>query len=403
MGKQDEADFEDDDHGPEEEAGLTIADADKIAADLLALLERAKTTKPEKLADELQDLAHEIQRADTQEVAVYLQEKVLPVLLQAYDEIALKAKKETDLVLFIQKMFAWLEFKPGLDRLPELYRNPAFKDGYLWTVVFGSMSHGPHPHAADVARALSGHFPAGFAAVAYLDFANELAHHNVITEHPFDNPEGVKLLRKWLTKARDGEESYGVSSAMALAFSNQPDRDELLKVARDHSSPSVQIEAAWAEAHLGRENGFKYLVAKCTDWSFSAQAAAYLKMLGREDLIPAEALTEESQAIGHMVSWLCHPAEYGQPPADIELLESRTIYWPPTEDTRTLHVLRFCMEEGTEKKDYDYGLVGSRTFSLFGDYGDVNGPDDVLALHCSWEMDGEADLEKGRELLGRAG
>lgn len=329
-----------------------------------------------------------------------LDEHGLPTLLKAFDRLAETKKPDANDVLFIMKIFAIYSFQEGLERIPDLIQKPAFQDAYLWTVVFEILSIEGHPAQVWVADQLRDPLPQKFAQIAYLDFVNELCRQGVLESHPFDTPDGKKDLARWIKSKKDHDASYAVSAAMALAFVSNPERDDLFEIARSHNDILVQIEAAWSEGFLGRESGLKFLARMCLDPSHAARAMAFLEMLDREDCIPEKARDPNFQAMAEMSSWLAHPNEYGGPPDSIELIDTREIYWPPAEEKKQVWAFRYSYKGRKQgEEETDYGMVGSITFSLFGDYGDNPSPEDIYALHCAWEADGEPDLERGREML----
>ncbi len=94
-----------------------------------------------------------------------------------------------------------------------------------------------------------------------------------------------------------------------------------------------------------------------------------------------------------MCNWLAHPNEFSRPPDGIELFDRRTLYWPPTNDARTVWLFKYRYEPtGDEKEDVGLGMVGgSTTFALFGDTNPDMKPLDAYALHCCFELDFNAD------------
>src|SRR5690606_18954474 len=134
-------------------------------------------------------------------------------------------------------------------------------------------------------------------------------------------------------------------------------------------SVGVQIEAAWAAARLGSEGGVQMLARYARDVNHAVVACRYLIELDREDAIPAEACDADFQAMAEMSQWLQHPNEYGKVPDQIEVFDTRTLYWPPTEDERQLWLIRYRYNQHAEdgSDDVGVGLVGSITFALFGE------------------------------------
>jgi hypothetical protein len=114
--------------------------------------------------------------------------------------------------------------------------------------------------------------------------------------------------------------------------------------------------------------------------------------------------------MAEMSDWLAHPNEFGEPPTEIELLDTREMHWPPTNDIRRLWLFKYKYaghsEDGTD--DVGIGMVGSVTFALFGEATVDLCPEDVYGLHCCWELECNNDKRSpkkrsaaaGRKLLG---
>jgi hypothetical protein len=173
------------------------------------------------------------------------------------------------------------------------------------------------------------------------------------------------------------------------------------------------MEGAWASAKLGSSAGLKFLCRFCLDPNYSTTACNYLRELGKQDEIPAQANEPDFQAMAEMCSWLAHPQEFGRPPDSIVLADSREIFWPPTDDHRWVWLFKYRYEsrsadDGEEPElNEGYGMVGSTTFALFGEATADLAPEDVYALHCCWEFEMNDDrrappertVEAGRKLL----
>ena len=137
----------------------------------------------------------------------------------------------------------------------------------------------------------------------------------------------------------------------------------------------------------------KFLVRLCLDRNFSTTACAYLEELGRDDLIPDAANEPHFRALADMCDWLAHPQEFGRSPDEIELYDTRELFWPPTNDVRQLWLFkyRYIAEEKGESDDCGLGMYGSTTFSLFDETNSDMAPEDVYALHCCWELEANDD------------
>lgn len=249
---------------------------------------------------------------------------------------------------------------------------------------------------------------ADFRAVAVLDLANRLALAGNLEPHPA--ADYLHQLRGFIESTNDEEFGRALSSCLALAFIPGRAAEKLLLRALDHQNPNVRVEAAYSLTRRDHPDGPAKLIQAALDPFTARRAVAYLDELGRAHLVPDQVKDPVFAATAEMLSWLSHPMEYGRPPESIELWDRRTIYWPPTEDTRELFLFKYSYpaEEG-DQPEAGVGLVGGTTFSLFGETRPApeGTPEDALAAHCVWELEmqgdprGEGrDIDVGRKLLG---
>ncbi len=322
----------------------------------------------------------------------YLVRRGIPVLIRAYDDRLSAANEQQNELLFAVKIFARYGLEEGLDRLVQAAYHPVLREGYLWSVVFEQFGD-LDPAIPDLVDRLSDPLPDGFVCIAFLDWVNRLAREELLTVHPFDAHEGVQKLRHWLRSSNKDEFSFAHSAAASLPFIGEPQREQLLALAMDHPDSAVQMESAWASARLGSDAGLKFLVRLSLERNYSTTACAYLEELGRDDLIPDEANEPQFRAMADLCDWLAHPQEFGRPPDDIELYDTRELFWPPTNDVRQVWLFkyRFIAEEPGESDDCGLGMYGSTTFSLFDETNSEMAPEDVYALHCCWELENNGD------------
>lgn len=266
-------------------------------------------------------------------------------------------------------------------------RSPALQDGFLWSVIFEIVARDEHPWSAPLLDALRDPLPGGFAAVAYLDFANTIARAGNPVTHPFDTTAGRAQLQAWLTDPDVDRHSYAHSAAASIPFLSPEARKIFLQLADRHPDHNVRFEAAWGAALRGDERGLETLQAACADPRHAARAMSYLCELGAQDRIPVEATSPDFQALAEMCTWLAHPNEYGRPPSEIRQVDARELFWPPTSDRRRLRVFRFEYPRGDgDQVDVGHGLVGSVTFALAGENTAALSAEEVYGLHCAWEL-----------------
>lgn len=380
-------------------------------AEAVGSWEQSRASDSPRDLDALQAIVGLLQDVATQEAYEFVREQLLSQLIEIFRRETAAGPRDEDLsnLLFLLKILAIYQSEDGIECLIAAAREGFASEEFLWEVIFQVFSDEEHPARIYVCESLADPLPRGFAAVAYLDFANGLAREESIESHPFDTPEGLELLGAWLV---DRERfSYGHSAAASLPFLRSPERDSLMALAMEHVDPGVQMEAAWASARLGGEGGVKLLARFALEMEHAAAAIEYLRELDREDAVPESSRSPDFQAAAEMSQWLAHPNEFGEPPAELSLVDTREIYWPPTNDRRQVWLFRYKYppdEEG--KTDEGLGMVGSVTFALFGETSADLPAEDAYALHCCWELEVQLDprapaersVAIGREILRTA-
>lgn len=394
----------------------TVADAQAVCVALRGYADQLRgasaTGGTECDCSPLHPLASLFQEAETDEAYLVLQEHGLPLLLDIFDRrLPLAIADEGEDLIFVLKIFVVYGYPPGMERIVTALRQPLDHDLYVWGVLFETV-HDEHPDRQLICDQLRDPLPTGFAGVAYLDMVNRMAQLGEAVPHPFDTPAGVELLRKWAQSERPEESSYAQSVAHAIPFLTRPERDQLLDLILNHEDQLVVVDGAAAAARLGREVGFQRLVELCEDASVSYFACQHLRDLGREELIPEAARNPHFQAVAEMCAWLTLPDSYGEIPDEVEILDHRVAYWPPTNDTRPLWLIKYTYAADPSDTD-DYpevgiGLVGSETGVLFDETNPLQSPEEIYALHCCWELQqfgderaaDHLDIASGLKLLG---
>ncbi len=346
----------------------------------------------------------------------------IPLLIEAYDTRLRQAEEREGDLLFALQMFARYGVEEGLDRVVAGAFNPALRDGYLWPAIFEQLKD-EDPILSKLIRRLSRPLPGGFACVAFLDWTNRLIRRGTILKHPFHSPEGTALLQTWLASGDEDDFSFAHSATAAIPFVAEPARTQLLALAMDHPDINVQLEGAWASTRLGHAAGRKILMRQCLDHNYSMAARAYLEELGLREAIPREADEPGFRAKAAMCEWLSLRQEFGRPPDEIELFDTRELHWPPAKDWRRVWLFQFRYAAGDSDDLLDgdeddeavvdeigIGMVGGIPHSLSDETNPQMSPEDIYALHCCWELEFKHDdrapevrsIEAGRALLAAA-
>lgn len=315
-----------------------------------------------------------------------------------------KGKNFDSEVLFALKMLAYMGTQEGLECIVRTAKRGYEIGGYMWSVVLTPFGDG-HPLAAKLFAALSKPLPDKFLAISLLDAANSAAREHKLAKHPFDSPAGAKKIAAYLSSRKESEMSYAVSACAALPFISAARRKPLVALAQKHKDPAIRMEVAWATAMAGDKAGLDYIVEKCLDVNTSVQARNYLAELGKKKLIPRAAREPDFAAMAEMCDWLQHPNEYGEAPDSIKLMDKRTIYWPPTNDTRELRLFSYAYEESKHRKERSegVGMVGSMMWSMFDEITPSMKPEEIYGHHCCFELEVNEDPRAPKKRTGKAG
>lgn len=229
--------------------------------------------------------------------------------------------------------------------------------------------------------------------------------------HPFETPQGRQKLAEYLRGHQPQDESVAVNVAMALGGFHDKD-DALLALAASHKSPRVRVEAAGSMAVFGERDGIQLLGQLTADPSVSNIACRYLEQKGCEDAISPVAEEEEFMATADLYEWLSQEEQRGRAPDNVELVDTRQVYWPPLEEDRVLWLFRFTYISPLDQQPQDYlALVGGIGPHSFFQAEMLDWPlDDLYAYHCSWEWfyaedacvdESKCSIEHGRDLLAK--
>jgi len=388
---------------PWNDAELTLADAEGLIAVLAEQPDGAKLIAAPGGESFLYHLALLFQNDATEDATRALRARGIPELERLFDAALAVEGADPHPLMMCCKMFALYARAEAVPRIAAAVRR--FPDEYMWDVVFGLFGEVNHPQAAALADALRDPLPTEFAAVAYLDLCNTLLRADRLKKHPFDTASGRAPLEAWLTDSDPDHFSYAHSAAAALPFIGAKARAALAALAMDHADANVQIEAAWASAYRGGTAGLKFLARACEDPRTAGRAVAYLEELGKADRVPAPAREPNFEAMAQMCSWLAHPQEFGAPPSEIELFDTRELDWFPTNDTRRVWLFKYTYagREDDGRDTVGIGMVGSITFALFGESTPDLSAEDVYGLHCCWELEVNNDARAPKRRTAKAG
>jgi hypothetical protein len=366
------------------------------------------------------DLAAFFQDAETTEAENVFRCQGLPLLRRILSD-ALADLTENDATdepvaqrvhgqIFILKILASYEQRGDASLFIKAARDPRMCAGDLWTVIFEIVEE-RHPEADEIYEALRHPLPDRRAGVGYLFWANTVSRRQPMSRHPFDTDRGIAQLLAYL--ADDPDDCVpALCAAMGISFVNASAHEKLIGRADQHSDPAVRMEAAISLARTGSDFGWQRLAHLCLNPRSAYRAVEALTELGLESHIPSKARTPDFQAMAEMCEWLSNPMEFNRPPDEITLYDTRVLNWPPTDDGRRLWLFKYRFEPRGDEVGVKegIGMVGSTTFSLFGEVTAALAPEDAYGLHCCWELElqedprtpAERSVAAGRRILAKA-
>ncbi len=373
---------------------------------LCAKLKTLPSTKVDADSDSpLMIVATFFQQVDSQEALNELTSHGIPELCRIFQSSSHVAPEELrgDL-LFVLKILAMYQTDRGTQIVVSAAKMGFEPDDDFWSVIFGQFD-AQHPDAKHVMGEFAVMLPPSAIGEGLLDAANDLALSGVEFHHPFDSAEGFARLTTWLGSKDENDYDIAVSAAASLPFLKRPGFDALFTLALDHPDPEVQIEGGWAAGKKQETRGFEKLMHWCLDARYSKEAINYLEELGRPDAVPEKAKEPAFEAKAEMCQWLSDPEELASVPDTIEQIDSRELFWPPTNDRRTVYLFRYHYDaDGPDAPEVNgIGMVGSVTFALFGEDLPTLKPAEVYALHCCWELQLNKDKRAPAERSVEAG
>lgn len=260
------------------------------------------------------------------------------------------------------------------------------------------------------------------AAAAILDLANHLTRQNRVTRHPAADRAAELILllggladrlgrleerpfesEKSATEiAAQVSESVSLAVALCDALALIGDRAAVGKLNRvmDLAHRRLRTEAAAALARLGEQDGEKALVALAAEPVARLRVLAYAEELGLLDRVEPQFTSPVARAEAELVVWLAEPTQFGFPPQECELVDSRTQYWPGFDEPVECFLFRFVYELG-ETRFSNVGIAGPLSHAFLADLADLS-PDDIYAAFAGWQAEHDEIRETEVELLSAA-
>ncbi|MBX3423919.1 MAG: HEAT repeat domain-containing protein [Pirellulaceae bacterium] len=250
-----------------------------------------------------------------------------------------------------------------------------------------------------------------------LDLANHAVRSRRLKRHPLLHMQAslVELLRQLcirLEKLARDPRSYGeqveevqriladstalcVSLCDGLGLMGVPEATAALAEALDLPHRRIQTEAAAALARLGDARGVERLIELASDPVARRQAVQYAEELEIADRIDQRYLHPAALAESELATWLASPMQFAVGPQAIELVDSRTLYWPGFEEPRDCYLFRYRYQL-PDRELVNLGIAGPLVHS-FADILTGLILEDAYAAFAGWQLDHEEIYEVAAE------
>lgn len=337
-----------------------------------------------------------------------------PQLLRIFDALIDDAEEDAKLFNALIKalgVMALFEVHEGANRMLRAAQVEDQWENDGWDAVYGVvLTTKKHAWVDALVDGLKDEIPGGMIGILFLDLCTLQSSAKQLREHPFNSPLGIRRMTSWLNQEDEGRVSYAISTCAALAFLPESLRAQLLEVADQSPEPEVRIAASKARIEANDESGFDQLKEIGNDPRYAMGIINYLL----EHNGPPGRFPERFSAPGFktflakatLCEWLSHPAEFGRPPQKLHKIDSRKIYWPPSDKMKRVYLFRYEYppREGKKKPTVGVGMVGGEiTFSLFDGVTEDMAPEEIYALHCAWELEILQDERAPKKRSVRAG
>jgi hypothetical protein len=226
-----------------------------------------------------------------------------------------------------------------------------------------------------------------------------------LEENPQQFGDDVASIQRVLNNAL----ALTVSLCDTLGLIGDQQAEGQLNQAMSLSHRRVQTEAAGALARLGKTQGKERLLQLAQDPAARLRALAYADELEIEDPQLAQWREPAALAEAEVIAWLSDHERFGVPPANLELIDDRTMYWPSYEEPQACFLFRFTYHFSQGDLS-NLIIAGPLVYAFQTDLRSVE-VDDVYALFAGWQAEHEdiyevpanqfntAQLSEARRLL----
>ncbi len=185
--------------------------------------------------------------------------------------------------------------------------------------------------------------------------------------------------------------ALSVAVCDALGWIADSRSSDVLIAAMQLSHRRIQTEAAAALARIGDASGRQRLIDLAQDCVARRRAVAYAEELGFVEEIDENLRTPVALAESELAAWLADPSQFGLPPHSLELIDSRTMFWPSYDTPQDCFLFRFTYHFPAGVVS-NIGLAGPASHAFMSDL--ANLPlDDIYAAFAGWQVEHEEIFE----------
>ncbi len=194
--------------------------------------------------------------------------------------------------------------------------------------------------------------------------------------------------------------SLTVSLCDALGLIGNREADVSLNRALELSHRRIQTEAAGALARMGDETGRQRLIDLASDRVARLRAVAYAEELGFAEQIDETLRYPQALAEAELAAWLAGADQFGFPPSEMELIDSRSQYWPSYEEPRDCFLFRYTYQLQANQIS-NIGIAGPVAHAFYADLANLP-VDDIYAAFAGWHVEHDEIFEVPLALLNPA-
>lgn len=341
--------------------------------------------------------------AETDDAKVAVVQEGLTVLRWfVADAVAGKHYPEAD-ILAILRLFAVCKQKEDVQWIYKALMRQIAPNHAHWFQVFEPFRSG-HPYAKPFIQGVAKHLPKSVACLAFLELCDVAYESGLVTPHAFESEEGLQKLKKYLQPSPSRSREFARAAARTMKNLRNDYREELQAIAAEHPDPIVSLQSSIDRAAMGNTSEITKLQEQCSDWRYSFLVQKCLEASSMESLIPTEARAPDFLVKAELSFWLTVESEYRVPPDSMEIVDQRSLFWPPVHQTKLLHLVRYHYNAPKEGLPSDgIGIVGSQVASLVHETNPSMPFEDLYGLYCCWEMEFVGDPLAPRNRTAKAG